>query len=385
VSTLAEQRSPSIPAPASDLAGLRVLLVHQWMYTWAGAERVTEQLAELMPHADILSGIVTPQMRDANAVARRARESWVGRLPGAYSRHRWLLPFHAAAFRAFDTSSYDLIVSVSHAFEKSIRRSRTEAAHLCYCLSPPRYLWDLSEAHQRYATPLERAALWTMKTPLRLVDRLGAAGVDHFVSLSAFVADRVRRTYGRDSSIVYPPVEAKPTSGPQARENFLLTIGRLVPYKRVDLAIAAANRLGMRLVIAGDGPERGRLQAMATSQTTFLGQVSESEAGRLLSTCAAFVFCAEEDFGLAPVEANAHGTPVVAYGRGGALETMREGRTAVFFRDATADSLAAAIRRCLSTSWDESELRRNAQRFSPRQFREGMRAEIARALEQRRG
>jgi glycosyltransferase involved in cell wall biosynthesis len=384
VDAAATGAAPTTPsAAAPELAGLRVLLVHEWLYTWAGGERCLEQLALMMPQADVLAGIVRPDMRQRHPVARRARESWVGIVPGARTHHRWFLPLHAVAFGGFDASAYDLVVSVSHAFEKAVRR-RADATHVCYCLTPPRFLWSLSEAHERFATPLQRAALRLGRAPFRALDRRLSAGVDHFVSLSQVVADRVRLCYSRNSAVVFPPVEAKPvTSRTSARESFLLSLGRLVPYKRVDLAVQAANRLGLRLVVAGDGPERARLEAMAGTHVEFVGEVSEEEAGRLYASCAAFVFCAEEDFGIAPLEANAHGAPVVAFGRGAATETMRENVTAVFFREQTVEAVETAIRRCLERTWSDVALRQNAARFSPEHFREGMRREILLALEAR--
>jgi glycosyltransferase involved in cell wall biosynthesis len=386
VSAVAE--SPLAAGPTSsattELAGTRVLLVHEWLYTWAGAERVLEQLVELMPHADVLAGIVTPDMRRTHEIARRAQESWVGKLPGAHASHRWFLPLHALAFAAFDTSKYDLVISVSHAFEKAIRARKPGAVHLSYCLSPPRYLWNLRDAHDELATAAQWIALRTARPLFRQVDRLFATGVHHFVSLSRGVADRVRQAYGRDSAVVYPPVQAKgDAAASSARENFLLTLGRLVPYKRVDLAIHAAERLGMRLVIAGDGPERARLERIAGSHSEFRGYVSDEEASRLMSTCAAFVFCAEEDFGIAPVEANASGAPVVAYRRGGTTETIIDGETGVLFQEQSVEALCAAIQRCLAASWDAQVLRRNAERFAPKHFRNGMLREIRAALSRR--
>jgi glycosyltransferase involved in cell wall biosynthesis len=384
VTTVAERPLAAAPAgfAAPELAGLRVLLVHEWLYTWAGAERCLEQLVALMPHADILAGIVTPEMRRRHEIARRATETWIGRIPGARAKHRWFLPLHPLALSAFDTSHYDLVISVSHAFEKTIRASK-RAVHVSYCLTPPRYLWDLSASHIGLASLPQRIAFGVGAPVLRALDRFSARGVDHFVSLSHVVAERVRRSYGRESAVVYPPVSGKGGNrepGIGTRERFLLTLGRLVPYKRVDLAVRAAEQLKMRLVVAGDGPDRERLARLGGRNVEFVGEVSEEEAGRLMSTCAAFLFCAEEDFGIAPVEANAHGAPVVAFGRGGARETMVEGKTGTFFDRHTVDSLTEAIERCLATSWDERELRRNAERFSPDKFRDGMRHEIVRAL-----
>jgi glycosyltransferase involved in cell wall biosynthesis len=368
----------------TSLSQARVLLVHEWLYTWAGAERCLEELVAIVPQADLLVGVVTPEMRARHAVAGRAVETWVGSLPGAHSHHRWFLPLHALAFRRFDTSRYDLVISLSHAFEKAIR-SRN-GRHLCYCFSPPRYLWDLYGTYARHASWPQRLALRATTSPLRAIDRSAAAGVDRFVCISRTVAERVRRCYGRDSDVVYPPVAAKSAavSASSQREDFLLSLGRLVPYKRIDLAIAAAERLGMRLVIAGDGPDRSRLERLAGPHTTFVGNVSEQEAGRLLSTCRAFIFCGEEDFGIAPLEAHAHGAPVVAYGQGGVLETMQHNVNAIFFDRQTEGDVVTGIERCLARTWNPALIRQNAAKFSPDRFREAMQRILADMLETNR-
>lgn len=374
---------PFTPVPRASFEGLRVLVVHEWLNTWAGGERCLEQILGVFPDADLLVGVITDAMRDYNDVTRRARESWVGLVPGARTRHRWFLPLHAAAFATHDTSAYDLIISSSHAFEKFIRRRRRgDARHLCYCHSPPRWLWDLNATYAARATPMQRAALAAGAPFWRALDRRAARSVDRFVSNSRYVADRVRRCYGVESDVVYPPVVAKPTSGAAAPVNgpYLLALGRLVEYKRVDLLIRAAEQLRMKLIVAGDGPERRKLEQLGGSHTEFLGEVSEERAGDLLAGCSAFVFGGEEDFGIALVEANAHGRPVVCLGRGGALESMIEGKTAVFFNDPTVDSAAAAIQTCLSRHWDVEALHANARRFSPEEFRAGLCAAITRVV-----
>ena len=368
-------RVPGKPAASEDdttpseLRSLRVLIVHDWLVAWAGSERCVEQMLEIFPQADLVVGLKSPIIRDFNAVTRRARETWLARMPGARMHHRWYLPLQGVAFASLDTSGYDLIISSSHAFSKMVRRG-PDAVHVSYCYSPPRYLWDLSATYRQDARGIQRVALASATGVLRSVDRWSARGVDRFIAISRYIGDRVKRCYGRDADVVYPPVSAKP-AGSQAgsKGDFLLVLGRLVPYKRVDLAIQAAERLGLPLVVAGDGPDRARLEMLAGPHTEFLGAVSEEQAARLMETCRLFLFCADEDFGIAPVEANAHGAPVVGYGRGGLLETMRAGVTAEFFAEQTVDALADAIRRALDRSWDEVQLRVNAARFSPENFR----------------
>jgi O-antigen/teichoic acid export membrane protein/glycosyltransferase involved in cell wall biosynthesis len=361
----------------------RVLIVHEWFYTWAGSERALEQIIAVFPDADLLVGVMTRRMRDYNAVTRRAEESWLGRLPGARNHHRWFLPLQALAFATHDTRGYDLVISSSHAFGKFIR-PRPGAIHVCYCYSPPRYLWDMQQVYENNSSAGERSALHLAAPVLRRLDRLAVRGVDRFVSISRYVSDRVRRCYGRESDVVYPPVAHRGLSDEtrSARAGpYLLYLGRLVPYKRVDLVIRAAEQLRMPLVIAGDGPERSRLESLANGSTTFLGEVDETTAAELLNGCTAFVFAGEEDFGIALVEANAHGKPVVAYGRGGALETMIPEVSATLFDEQTVESVAAAITRSVSRSWDGAALRANAARFAPERFREAFADVVARAID----
>jgi glycosyltransferase involved in cell wall biosynthesis len=362
-------------AAAGPLGRLRVLVAHEWLVAWAGSERVVEEILTAFPEADVVVGVRRPDMADGHRLTTRARETWLGRVPGARAHHRWFLPLQGLAFASLDTSAYDLVISSSHAFSKMVR-ARPGAVHLCYCHSPPRYLWDLRDAYRRGAGPLQRAALAVSSPALRRWDRHAAGRVDHFLANSRFVASRVRRAYGRRATVVYPPVSPKGAVAPGPRGDFLLSLGRLVPYKRVDLAIAAAERLGRRLIVAGDGPDRPRLERLAGRRTEFAGAVSEAEAGRLLSTCAAFVFCAEEDFGIAPVEANAHGAPVVAYRAGGVCESMADGVTAEFFDRQEVEDVAAALARALDRSWDQAALAANAARFSPEVFRGRFRAAV---------
>ncbi len=350
------------------LAHLRVLLTHDWIVAWGGAERTIEQILQVFPQADLVVGVLGRTNADLNSVTRRARESWLARLPFARSHHRWFLPLYPAAFASVDTRGYDLVISSSSAFAKSVR-APAGVPHVCYCHSPPRYLWGMQD---QYRLSSERAgrALSLAGPFLRRVDRASAHGVDQFIANSSCVADRIRSAYGRESAVVYPPVAAKPTSGQRShRTDAFLVLSRLVPYKRVDLAIAAANLTGARLIIAGDGPERARLQTMAGPSVTFVGEVSELQAGNLMEQSRAMLFCGEEDFGIAPVEANAHGLPVIAYRRGGTTESLREGTSAVFFDDSVAEAVADAMHRATVMPWSDAAIRQNADRFSAHQFR----------------
>jgi glycosyltransferase involved in cell wall biosynthesis len=363
----------------AHLARARVLVVHDWIVAWGGAERTLEELLALFPQAELMVGVLGDGRRPLNAVTRRARETWLARVPLARRHHRWFLPLYPVAFATIDTAGYDLVVSSSHAFAKMVHTARG-TPHVCYCHSPPRYLWDLHAAYRRDGAA-SGAALALAGPLLRAVDRSSAQRVTRFVANSHYIADRIRRCYDREAAVVYPPVSAKgPLHRRGPRSDALLSLGRLVPYKRVDLAIAAANELGVRLIVAGDGPERVRLERMAGPTVSFLGEVSEAKAGELMESCRAMVFSAEEDFGIAPVEANAHGLPVVALARGGVLESMLDGVSAEFFEDATVEALTDAICRAGARSWDEAAIRANARRFSAERFRVGMADEVARVL-----
>ena len=354
----------------------RVLILHDWIIAWGGAERVVEQLLVLFPDAHLVVGVLGPDKRDFNAVTRRAEETWLARMPLARTHHRWFLPLYPAAIASVDTRGYDLVISSSSAFSKSVR-VHPGTPHMCYCYTPPRYLWDLQAEYGRDGTRAG-AALAVAGPLLRMIDRASARRVTRFVAISHHVADRIQRAYRRDSGVVYPPVAAKPVSHRlMARTDHLLSLGRLVPYKRVDLAVRAANVMGCNLIVAGDGPERQRLEALAGPTVSFLGEVSEETAGNLMESCQAMLFCAEEDFGIAPVEANAHGLPVVAYNRGAARESLRDGQTAVFYDEPTVESLVDGVTRAAEISWNDTAVRANATRFSVGHFHAGILRELA--------
>lgn len=371
------------PVDTSALTDIgRVLITHDWFVTWAGSERTLEEMLKVLPSADVVVGIRSASAHRYSHVVQQARESWLGSLPGARRHYQWFLPLEALAFLLLDTSSYDLVVSSSHAFAKAVRPGRM-GVHVSYCYSPPRYLWDLYDTYSERTTHLRSIALCLGRRPMQMLDRAAARHVTHFVAISDFVARRIERVYGRAARVVYPPVALKSRASQRVvrrRGDFLLYLGRLVPYKRLDLLLEAAKRLDVRTVIAGDGPDRRRLEAMAGPTVEFVGSVSEEEAADLFENCAAFVFCAVEDFGIAPVEANAHGAPVVAYRGGGVLETMVEGATAEFFDEPTAESLATALRRALGRSWDGTLLKKNVERFSAQRFRSEFARTVAAVL-----
>ena len=268
---------------------------------------------------------------------RRIVTSFVQRLPGATTRYRHYLPLFPLAISRFDLSSYDLVVSMSHCVAKGVRAA-TRALHLCYCFSPMRYVWDLYDDYFARGRGLTvRLAMPPLAAALRRWDRR-TTGVSHFVAISKHIADRIRRAYDRPSDVMYPPVDVQRFEIADGGGDYYLVVGALVPYKRVDLAVAAATRLGRRLLVVGTGPEEARLRALAGPTVTFLGWRSDAEVAGLYARCRALLFPAVEDFGIVPLEAAAAGRPTIALAAGGALETM----VALGASDAAADGRASS-------------------------------------------
>jgi glycosyltransferase involved in cell wall biosynthesis len=276
------------------------------------------------------------------------------------------------AFRSFDLSGFDLIVSSSHASAKNVR-TPPGTVHVCYCHTPMRYLWDPSFlAGERVSGPA-RAAFGLSRPYLRRADLRGARQPDEFVANSTVVADRIERWYHRDATVVFPPVEVArfldlPQQAPRADAPYL-AFGRVVPYKRVDEAVLACERLGRPLLVAGEGRDLDRVRALAGENTTFLGRVSDADLGALLGRCRALLMPGEEDFGIVPVEAQAAGLPVIGNANGGVRDSVIDGRTGVLYDDATVGGLCAAIERFEGLALEDAVIRENARRFSPERFR----------------
>jgi glycosyltransferase involved in cell wall biosynthesis len=343
---------------------MNVALVHDWLTGMRGGERCLEVFCELFPDADLFTLLHVPGSVSPVIEGRRIATSFIQRLPGAAERYRHYLPLFPAAVRRFDLRGYDLILSSSHAVAKSVRVP-PGALHVCYCFTPMRYVWDRYDDYfGPRAGPAARVLMPPLAAALRRWDRRTAAGVGHFVAISRFVADRIRRAYGRQSDVIYPPVEVARFRIEETPGEYYLVVSALTPYKRVDLAVEACNRLGRRLLVVGTGPEAGRLRALAGPTVELLGWRSDAETAELYARCRALLFPPVEDFGIAPLEAMAAGRPVIALGQGGALESVvppgaGEPPTGLFFPRQTAEDLAAAIR----------DFERDPGRFEPKALR----------------
>ena len=365
-------------------SGPRVALVHDWLTGMRGGERCLEVFCELFPEADLFTLLHVPGSVSPVIEARRIVTSFIQRMPDARRRYRHYLPLFPAAIRGLDLSGHDLVLSSSHAVAKGARVP-PGALHVCYCFTPMRYVWDL---YDEYFGPRAGLATRLLMPPvaaaLRRWDRRTAAGVHHFVAISRFVADRIRRAYGRQADVIYPPVDVSRFRVEESPGDFYFVVSALTPYKRVDLAVEAANRLGRRLVIVGTGTEEARLRAMAGPTVEFLGWRDDAETAELYARCRALIFPTLEDFGITPLEAMAAGRPVIALGQGGALETVvppggSEPATGLFFDRQNAESLVEAIRRFESGSirFEPKALRRRAEAFDRPLFMERMERYLA--------
>lgn len=347
----------------------RVAVIHEWLTIPGGSEQVVYAILGVLPHAELFTSIYDPAGPWPEVVrSRRVHTSFLDRLPGARRRYTHLLPLMDPAFRSFDLRGFDLVVSSNHACAKNVRVP-AGVPHVCYCHTPMRYAWDPTFLEGEAIGPLTRRLLPPATAWLRRVDRKRAAGPDVFVANSSFVAARIREVYGRESEVIHPPVEVSPLLGVERDPgDAYLVFGRLVPYKRADVAIRACARLGRPLLVAGTGRDLDRLRPLAGPATQFLGHVPSQDLPRLFARARALLFPGVEDFGIVPVEAQAAGLPVVAHGVGGVRDSVIDGRTGVLYEDGSVAGLHEAILRFESMRFDERDLRANATQFGPDRF-----------------
>jgi glycosyltransferase involved in cell wall biosynthesis len=357
---------------------VKVGLIHEWLTNYAGSESVLCALASLYPEAPIHTLVCDRKSIERTALANRdIRTSFLDRLPWPLrSRFRALLPLLPIAVEQFDLDGFDVVISSSHAVAKGAL-TRADQMHVAYVHTPARYAWDL---YHRYLADagLDRGlrsmlARWMLHR-FRIWDAASANRVDHFIANSQYVASRIRKTYRRDAAVIYPPVDIGRFNPGRQREEFYLTVSRLVPYKRIDVIVEAFTKLGRPLVVIGNGPERDRIKHAAGANITFLGHGNDALVADHMERCRAFVFAADEDFGIAPVEAQAAGAPVIAYGKGGVLETVREGESGTFFQEQTAASLHDAVLGFESqgSQFNAGCIRSGVERFSQKAFASDM-------------
>lgn len=363
----------------------RIAIVHDWLVVQGGAEKVLDALLQAFPQADVFSLVdFLPPAERGRLAGHRVTTSALQHLPQARRYYRHLLPWMPYAIEQFDLRDYDLVISSSHCVAKGVI-THPHQRHLCYCHTPMRYAWDMKEAYLR-DSGLPRVLQWPLRRclgRLRQWDHFTAGQVDGFVANSANVARRIAKYYRREAEVIHPPVDlARFPLNQGPRDDVYLAAGRLVPYKRMDLIIEAFRHSSRRLQVIGNGPERKRLERLAAGAANIelLGYQPDSVLIESMSRARAFVFAAEEDFGILPLEAQACGTPVIAFGRGGARETVIGalaecspplGATGVFFAEQTPTSLNAAVAAAERFAFDPQACRRQAERFSTEAFWQG--------------
>lgn len=355
-------------------------LVHDWLVSQRGGENVLSALCEVFPQADVYTLLHTPGSTDAVIEARHPRQSWMGRIPMVHRFYRHLLPLMPFAIRSLNLRGYDLVVSSSHCVAKGVRVP-DGTMHISYIHAPMRYMWDRFDEYfsKDRSGVVVRMVARLLRPLFQRWDRASARGVTRFIANSVFIADKVKKYYGRSAQVVYPFCNTDQFSLDMAkrklgmRHGAYLIVSALVPYKRVDLAIGAVQQAGSKLIIVGDGPDLDRLTKLAGPETTFVGTASSDQLKQYYASAKALLFPGIEDFGIVPLEAMACGTPVIAYGQGGACETVVDGVTGVFFQENTVASLIDAMRRLDALmdagTIDPADCFRRAQEFSKERFK----------------
>ncbi len=354
---------------------MKIAVIHDWLVTYAGAEKVLEEILNIYPEADLYSLIdFLPTWQRTFLKNRKVRTSFIQHLPLAKKKYRIFLPLMPSAIEQFDLSHHSLIISSSHAIAKGVRTDSSQL-HICYCHTPMRYAWDFQHQYLKEANfdrGLKGLLIKIIMNRIRVWDQVTATKVNHFVANSQYIAGRIRRIYNKEASVIYPPVETDNFIIGSNRENFYLTASRLVPYKKIGLVVEAFSRMpDKKLIVVGDGPDFEKINSQAERNIELLGYQPFAVLRDYMQKAKAFVFAAEEDFGIVPVEAQACGTPVIAYGKGGILETIIENKTGIFFKEQSPESLIEAVQEFekRQDNFDSLEIRRNAERFSKERFK----------------
>jgi glycosyltransferase involved in cell wall biosynthesis len=351
---------------------MNLALVHDWLNQVGGAEDVLVDLVSLYPDAPLYTSIYAPDLMPAEYRAWDIRTLWINRLPGIHRHHQPYLPFYPLAWGGLDLSQYEIVLSNKSGFCHGFRHG-AQTLHICYCLAPTRYVWQFEGYMQREGMGTAvNLALRPLIRALRRWDYATAQRVHHFIAISTDIQARIRRYYDRDSTIIYPPVDTERFAAARVDESqvedYYLIVSRLIPYKRIDLAVQAATQLGVKLKIGGRGRDLERLKAMAGDTVEFLGYVPDDALPALMARCKAFLFPGLEDFGITPVQAQAAGRPVIAFGGGGALDTVISGVTGEHFEALSTDSLITVLRAFDPVRYSPDVIQAHARQFDRQQF-----------------
>ena len=369
---------------------MRVAIIHYWLVAMRGGEKVLEALLDIFPQAHIFTHVCAPEALSPAIRERPINTSFIQKLPFAVRHYQKYLPLMPLALEQFDLRDYDLVISSESGPAKGVLTG-PDTLHICYCHTPMRYLWDFYQGYLGETGPLTRPVWRYLSHRLRLWDALSSLRVDHFAANSRNVARRIAKHYRRPATVIHPPVDVDAFAPPNGvypdADDFYLFVGQLNGYKRADLAVRACAALNRRLLVVGDGPERDALARMAGPSVSFAGRLDAPQLAGHMRQCRALLFPGEEDFGLVPVEAMAAGRPVIAYGRGGALESVEHGRTGLLFPDQSVDSLCRAMEHFEAgrQAWDPAALTRSARRFSAAVFRQQFTSFLDRCLASHQG
>ncbi|MBZ5641222.1 MAG: glycosyltransferase [Acidobacteriia bacterium] len=382
--------------PGTQFRGLRVAIVHYWLLGYAGGERVVSALLDIFPQADLFA-VFADEQTSARFAPHRVTTSFLQKIPGSHRFHRQLLPLIPLALEQFDLREYDLVISSESGPAKGVLTS-TQTLHINYCHSPMRYIWELYHEYinGKDMAGLTRKVFMGVSHYMRMWDLASAARVDFFVANSNNVAARIRKNYRRDAVVIHPPVNVAGGYVSDAVDDYYLAVGRLVDYKRMDLAVEACTRLGRPLRVVGDGPQYKRLRQSAGPSVQFLGELTDIDLSEQYAHCRALLFPGKDDFGIVPVEAQAFGRPVLAFGRGGALETVKsvslddvfhpEISTGILFNAQNSETLANTILEfeSIESEFSPEAIRCHAQQFDVRNFQSRMKNFISACLEEHR-
>jgi glycosyltransferase involved in cell wall biosynthesis len=348
----------------------KIAVFQDYLAQMGGAERVTEALHQTLPDADLYTTLAVPEKLSPYLRQANPHTSWMQSLPAKARLFRHYFMLYPFAIESMHLDSYDLIVSSCCGYAKGVKR-RKDAVHVCYCHNPMRWVWRFRDymARENFGS-VTKAALSFMVSGLKQWEMQAASRPDYYIANSHIVAERLKSAFGVDAAVIEPPIVTSRFKLRKDVEDYYLILSRLVPYKRIDLAVQACAKTGRPLMVIGDGPDRSRLESLAGPTVRFLGRQPDIVVNRHASRCRALLFPGEEDFGMAPLEINAAGRPVVAYGGGGATETIIENLNGVLFREQTVDSLIQALEKFENLTWDSSAIRRNAQRYDMQVFQD---------------
>ena len=357
-------------------------IVHEWLVSYAGSERCVESFNNIWKDADVYSLVdfLDDEQREIILKGKKANTSFIQKFPFARKKHRYYLPLFPKAIESFDLSKYDLIISSSHAVSKGVR-TRKGQLHICYCHSPMRYAWDQSE---HYLTGIKGSIAKAFMNYLRNWDLKSADNVNYFIANSHHIAEKIKRIYRRDSTVIYPPVDVDKFDVSEKKDDYYLIASRFVPYKKVDIVVEAFNQMSdKKLVVIGSGPEKEKIKNIAGSNIEFLPYQQTKKMKEYMMKAKAFVFAAEEDFGIVVVEAMACGTPVIALNRGGTAESVLNGKTGTLFNEQNPESIIDAIKKFESQidDFDFQFIRSHAEKFNRANFESNIKAFVSEKLQ----